>query len=156
MSNKIYEKGLLFHYSYELSIPSRLVLIDFLAILLTPVSRHLFNTNIYFIHFYIKIHIPKSGVLKFQNHSCLFFHFFFSLKETFFCFASLPMIIMTAIHYYAYLQHSKCKWPRCILSTPTYMHAQLLVVGRDRTSIILWHKLTGPQSTGDTKVRDIL
>ena len=37
----------------------------------TPNSRHIFNTNMYLIHFYsksnIKIHIPKSYVLKFQN-----------------------------------------------------------------------------------------
>ena len=57
-------------FLYEVSI---VVLIDFIAILLTS-SIFLIQiviTNMYLIHFYnknnIKMHIPKSYVLKFQN-----------------------------------------------------------------------------------------
>ena len=60
-------------YLFEVSI---VVLIDFIAILLTPgifliqiVNTN--NTNIHLIHFYsennIKMHFPKSWVLKFQT-----------------------------------------------------------------------------------------
>ena len=49
------------------------VLIDFIAILLTPgiFLIQIVNTNMYLIHFYsknnTKMHFPKSWVLKFQN-----------------------------------------------------------------------------------------
>ena len=57
-------------FLYEVSI---VVLIDFIAILLTPgiFLIQIVNTNMHLIHFYsknnIKMHIPKSWVLKFQN-----------------------------------------------------------------------------------------
>ena len=57
-------------FLYEVSI---VVLIDFIATLLTPgiFSIQIVNTNMYLIHFYskntIKMHFPKSWVLKFQN-----------------------------------------------------------------------------------------
>ena len=49
------------------------ILIDFIAILLTPgiFLIQIVNRNIYLIHFYIKnnikMHFPKSWILKFQN-----------------------------------------------------------------------------------------
>ena len=70
--------GTLLLFLYELSI---VVLIDFIAILLTPgiFLIQIVNTNMYLIHFYsknnIKMHIFKSWVLKFQNpirHSLYF------------------------------------------------------------------------------------
>ena len=57
-------------FLYEVSI---VVLIDFITILVTPgiFLIQIVNTNMYLIHFYsknyIKMHIPKSYVLKFQN-----------------------------------------------------------------------------------------
>ena len=57
-------------FLYEVSI---VVLIDFIAILITPgiFMIQIVNTNMYLIHFYsennIKMHIPTSYVLKFQN-----------------------------------------------------------------------------------------
>ena len=57
-------------FLYEVSI---VVLIDFIATLLTPgiILIQIVNTNIYLIYFYsknnIKMHFPKSLVLKFQN-----------------------------------------------------------------------------------------
>ena len=66
MNNKNFKKmgpqGTLVLFLYEVSI---VVLIDFIAILLTPGNE--LNTNMYLIHFYsknIKIHFPKSWVLK--------------------------------------------------------------------------------------------
>ena len=63
-------------FLYEVSI---VVLIDFIAILLTPgiFLIQIVNTNVYLIHFHsknIKMHFPKRWVLKFQtnlNHSLL-------------------------------------------------------------------------------------
>ena len=61
-------------FLYEVSI---VILIDFIAILLTPCIFliQIFNTNMYLIDFHsknIKMHFPKVGFLKFQtylNHS---------------------------------------------------------------------------------------
>ena len=74
MNNKNFKKRrphwALLLFFYEVSI---VVLIDFIAILLTPgiILIQIVNTNMYLIHFdskdNIKIHIYKSGVLKFQN-----------------------------------------------------------------------------------------
>ena len=57
-------------FLYKVSI---VVLIDFIAILLTPgiFLIQIVNTYMYLIHFFIKnnikMHIPNSYVLKFQN-----------------------------------------------------------------------------------------
>ena len=57
-------------FLYELSI---VVLVDFIAILLTPgiFLIQIVITNMYLIHFYcknnIKMHFPKSWVFKFQS-----------------------------------------------------------------------------------------
>ena len=62
--------GALLLFLYEFNI---IVLIHFLAILLTPgiFLIRIVNINMYLIHFYIKnnikMHFPKSLVLKFQN-----------------------------------------------------------------------------------------
>ena len=76
MNNKknVMKKGVPLIFFYEVSI---VVLIDFIAILLTPgifliqiVNTN--STNMYLNHFYsknIKMHIPKSNVLKFKNCS---------------------------------------------------------------------------------------
>ena len=56
-----------------ISLRSKVVLIDFIAILITPdiFLIQIVNTNMYLIHIYskknIKMHFPKSWVLKFQN-----------------------------------------------------------------------------------------
>ena len=76
MSNKILWKGgpqgTLLLFLYEVSI---VVLIDFIAILLTPgiFLLQIVNKNMYLIHFHskniIKMHFPKVGFLKFQPAS---------------------------------------------------------------------------------------
>ena len=59
-------------FIYEVSI---VALIDFIAILLTPgiFLTQIVNINMYLIHFYsknnIKMHFPKSWVLKFKTAS---------------------------------------------------------------------------------------
>ena len=64
-------------FIYEVSI---VVLIDFIAILLTPgiFLIQIVNTNMYLIHFYsknnIKMHFPKSWVLKFKTVKTLINH----------------------------------------------------------------------------------
>ena len=63
--------GAMLLFLYEVSM---VVLIDFIAILLTPgiFSIQTVNTNMYLIHFHSKIKIkmrfPKCWVWKFQNH----------------------------------------------------------------------------------------
>ena len=70
-------KGTPLLFLYKVSI---VVLIDFIAIPLIPgiFLIQIVNTNMYLIHFYsknnIKMHIPKSYVLKFQNrYQCSIF-----------------------------------------------------------------------------------
>ena len=75
MNNKNFTKkgpqGAPLLFLYEVSI---VVLIDFIAILLTPgiFLIKIANTNMYLIHFHsknnIKMHFPKSWVLKVQTH----------------------------------------------------------------------------------------
>ena len=74
INNKTFTKrgsqGAQLLFLYEVSI---VVLIDFIAMLITPgiFLIQIVNTNIYLIHFYcksnFKMHIPKCWVLKFQN-----------------------------------------------------------------------------------------
>ena len=74
MNNKNFTKrgpqGALLLFLYEVSI---VVLIDFIAMLITPgiFLKQIVNTNMYLIHIYsknnIKMHFSKSLVLKFQN-----------------------------------------------------------------------------------------
>ena len=74
MNNKNFTKrgpqGAPLIFLYEVSI---VVLIDLIAMVITPgiFLIQIVNTNMYLIHFYsknnIKMHIPKSWVLKFQN-----------------------------------------------------------------------------------------
>ena len=73
MNNKNFAKkgpqGALLLFLYEVSI---VVLIDFIAILLSPgiFLIKIVNTNMCLIHFYsknIKMYIPESYVFKFKN-----------------------------------------------------------------------------------------
>ena len=74
MNNKNFKKrgpqGAPLLFLYEVSI---VVLIDFIAMLITPgiLLKQIVNTNMYLIHIYsknnIKMHFSKSLVLKFQN-----------------------------------------------------------------------------------------